>query len=80
MFTSLLGLPRFVPLQTFLLKVMSVNADGSTAILKSVPCEAGSSTEFCMVEVCTYIQIEAGIGQGFSHRRIWLPKLIDLAL
>lgn len=40
-----------MPLQSFLLKVVSANADGSTAVAKSIPCEAGSSTDLCMVEV-----------------------------
>lgn len=38
-------------LQSFLLKVVSRKADGNTSVVKSVPCEAGSSTELCMVEV-----------------------------
>ena len=37
--------------QSFFLKVVSTNIDGSTAITQSIPCKAGSSTEFCMVEV-----------------------------
>ncbi|CAM9873433.1 unnamed protein product [Ectocarpus sp. 4 AP-2014] len=36
--------------ETFLLKVLSVNADGTTSVTMSVPCEAGASTEVCMVQ------------------------------
>lgn len=37
--------------QTFLLKLVSHNSDGSTSVVKSMPCEAGSSEEICMIEV-----------------------------
>eukprot|EP00752_Nemacystus_decipiens_P014855 g13226.t1 len=37
--------------ESFLLKVVSRGPDGSTSIVKSVPCDAGSSTELCMVEL-----------------------------
>lgn len=37
--------------QTFLLKITTNYDDGSLFVLKSVPCEAGSSDEICMVEV-----------------------------
>lgn len=37
--------------QTFLLEMISFNADGTTSIKTSVPCEAGSSTDICMIEV-----------------------------
>ena len=37
--------------QTFLLKVTTRNTDGTTTVVKSVPCEAGSITEICFVEV-----------------------------
>ena len=48
----LVGFPLVSPLQSFHLKVESDNTDGSTTITESIPCEAGSSTELCMVEVC----------------------------
>ncbi|CAN0121836.1 unnamed protein product [Ectocarpus sp. 4 AP-2014] len=37
--------------ETFLLKLVSRNSDGSTSIVTSVPCSAGSSSEICMVEL-----------------------------
>ncbi|CAM9367517.1 unnamed protein product, partial [Ectocarpus sp. 12 AP-2014] len=37
--------------KTFLLKLVSRNSDGSTSIVTSVPCSAGSSNEICMVEL-----------------------------
>eukprot|EP00903_Cladosiphon_okamuranus_P015479 g14291.t1 len=37
--------------ETFLLKVVSHKKDGSTSVIKSVPCSAGSSNELCMVEL-----------------------------
>lgn len=50
--------------QTFLLKVVSTNADGSASIIKSVPCSAGSATELCMVEVRCFVPDEdMDIGQ-----------------
>lgn len=42
--------------QSFLLKAVSHNDDGSTSIVKSFPCSAGSSTEICMVEVRNWLQ------------------------
>ena len=38
-------------LQTFLLKVTTSYDDGRLFVTKSVPCEAGSSSEVCIVEV-----------------------------
>ncbi|CAN0210802.1 unnamed protein product, partial [Ectocarpus sp. 6 AP-2014] len=38
-------------IETFLLKLVSRNSDGSTSIVTSVPCSAGSSNEICMVEL-----------------------------
>ncbi|CAM9277620.1 unnamed protein product, partial [Ectocarpus sp. 12 AP-2014] len=37
--------------ESFLLTVVSHNNDGSTSIVKSIPCAAGSSSEVCMVEL-----------------------------
>ncbi|CAM9630488.1 unnamed protein product, partial [Ectocarpus fasciculatus] len=36
---------------SFLLKVVSHSIDGSTSIVRSIPCAAGSSSEVCMVEL-----------------------------
>ncbi|CAM9373919.1 unnamed protein product, partial [Ectocarpus sp. 8 AP-2014] len=37
--------------ESFLLSVVSHNNDGSTSIVRSIPCAAGSSSEVCMVEL-----------------------------
>ncbi|CBN76176.1 PKD domain protein [Ectocarpus siliculosus] len=37
--------------ESFLLTVVSHNNDGSTSIVRSIPCAAGSSSEVCMVEL-----------------------------
>ena len=50
----LVGFPPVVHLQSFLLTIKSDNTDGSMTIVESIPCEAGSSVEFCMVEVCAF--------------------------
>ena len=71
---ALLGFPPAVPLQSFLLKIVSVNTDGSTSITKSIPCEAGSSTEFCMAEVCVFAKNRSGHRAGVVLSTIKRPK------
>lgn len=65
------ALPPFFSIQcvsqSFLLKVVSTNADGSASVVTSVPCSAGSANELCMVEVCTIFAPDedmAHVGQG----------------
>ncbi|CAN0525155.1 unnamed protein product [Ectocarpus sp. 12 AP-2014] len=45
--------------QSFLLKLVSRNADGSTSIFTSVPCSAGFSNEICMVELEMFFHDES---------------------
>ncbi|CAB1101779.1 unnamed protein product [Ectocarpus sp. CCAP 1310/34] len=45
--------------ESFLLKLVSRNADGSTSIFTSVPCSAGSSNEICMVELEMFFHDES---------------------
>ena len=59
------GFAPISPLQTFLLKIVSQNSDGSTAIIKSIPCEAGSKTELCMVEVRIILSQGPGVGRAW---------------
>lgn len=49
---------HFYFLQSFLLKVVSHDNDGSTSIVRSIPCAAGSSNEVCMVEVSSLVLLE----------------------
>ena len=42
--------PLFGPVLPHL-KIDSTNGDGSVTVIESMPCEAGSSVEFCIVEV-----------------------------
>ncbi|CAM9390565.1 unnamed protein product, partial [Hapterophycus canaliculatus] len=37
--------------KTFLLKMIDFNSDGTTSITTSVPCDAGLSSEICMIQV-----------------------------
>lgn len=37
--------------QTFLLKVIKQRTDGTTSVIKSVPCDAGSAKDVCVAEV-----------------------------
>ncbi|CAB1100369.1 unnamed protein product [Ectocarpus sp. CCAP 1310/34] len=46
-------------IETFLLKLVSRNSDGSTSIVTSVPCSAGSSSEICMVELQKFFYDES---------------------
>lgn len=39
------------PSQTFVLELVTHNADGTLRIVESMPCSAGSSDDICMVEV-----------------------------
>ena len=39
--------------QTFLLQITTEYTDGSTHVMKTIPCDIGSSTDICWVEVCT---------------------------
>ncbi|CAM9764939.1 unnamed protein product, partial [Ectocarpus sp. 4 AP-2014] len=45
--------------KSFLLKLVSRNSDGSTSIVTSVPCSAGSSNEICMVELEMFFHDES---------------------
>ncbi|CAN0208196.1 unnamed protein product, partial [Ectocarpus fasciculatus] len=45
--------------KTFLLKLVSRNSDGSTSIVTSVPCSAGSDDEMCMVELEVFFYDES---------------------
>ena len=58
------GFPSVVPVQSFLLTIKSEYTDGGMTIIESVPCEAGSSAEFCIVEVCIFAE-EASFGSGW---------------
>ena len=53
-----------VHLQSFFLTIKSQDTDGSLTTIESIPCEAGSGVEFCMVEVCVFAE-DAGVG------RVW---------
>lgn len=81
------GFTRTLFLQTFLLKVTTIYDDGSLFVLKSVPCEAGSSNEICIVEVratechtraLIRIHCYGGIGVPFSWMN--LHASLDLFL
>ncbi|CAM9507519.1 unnamed protein product [Ectocarpus fasciculatus] len=45
--------------ETFLLKLVSHNSDGGTCIVTSMPCEAGSSNEICMMELEVFFNDES---------------------
>ncbi|CAM9444977.1 unnamed protein product, partial [Ectocarpus sp. 13 AM-2016] len=47
--------------ETFLLKLVSRNSDGSTSVVTSIPCEAGSSSEICMMELEVFFNDESKI-------------------
>lgn len=57
---NVLPFPRLdrYPVQTFLLKVTTQNEDGSTSMIKTVPCDAGADLDICLVEV-NYTKITA---------------------
>ena len=40
-----------LPNQTFSLRMVTRNPDGTTSITTSMPCSAGSSTDICLVKV-----------------------------
>ena len=56
----LVGFPPLVHLQSFMLTINSEDTDGSITTIESIPCEAGSGVEFCMVEVCVFSPITRG--------------------
>ncbi|CAM9938469.1 unnamed protein product, partial [Ectocarpus sp. 4 AP-2014] len=52
--------------ESFLLTVVSHNNDGSTSIVRSIPCAAGSSSEVCMVELAVVFNDEDSAGVSTS--------------
>lgn len=38
--------------QKFLFRLTTTNEDGSISVLKTIPCESGTSSEVCVLEVC----------------------------
>ncbi|CAM9379081.1 unnamed protein product, partial [Hapterophycus canaliculatus] len=54
--------------KTFLLEMIAFNADGTTSVKTSVPCEAGSSNDICMMEVVLR-QLEANRNPKRSRSR-----------
>lgn len=59
--------PCLSPNQTFLLKMISLNADGTTSMTTSVPCTAGSSSEVCMMQVSVDVACSAEAYHGGQH-------------
>jgi len=42
------------PFQTFSLMMTNGNADGTTSVMTSIPCAAGSDTDICVIQVCPF--------------------------